>query len=224
MNSASFWDHPPLYLEPSGQPAKACIIWLHGLGANGEDFAPVAEALALPYVRHILPHAPQRPVTHNQGRIMRAWYDIALDGEKWLPNDQDLLCSAQAVVRLINTQQAQGIAPEYLFVAGFSQGGAVALAATTRYPSQLGGVLALSTYLPLPDELPDAASKPHALPIFMAHGKQDPVIEWCRGDQSRRHLEQHGYSVTWHSYPMAHSVCLDEMHDMAQWLGSRLPT
>ncbi|NDU86205.1 MAG: carboxylesterase [Ferrovum sp.] len=221
----TFWDTPPIVLNPR-HPARATVLWLHGLGADGEDFVGVAESLQLAddlSVRHILPHAPRRPVTVNQGLMMRAWYDIALDGPRWVPNDDDLRQSVQAVNLLIDQEIAQGISPEKIFIAGFSQGGAVALTAGTRYASPLGGILALSTYLPLPHELlPPPQSNPRNPDIFMGHGVSDPVIPYARGEASRQSLMNQGYAVEWHSYPMAHSVCLDEIHDMAQWFGARL--
>ncbi len=212
----TFWDQAPIVLEPSGIPASACVVWLHGLGADGQDFVPVAQAMASNGVRHILPHAPRRPVTLNQGMVMRAWYDIALDGTRWIPNDDDLLASSRAVADILRAQMAQGMDPWRLFLAGFSQGGAVALACATHEFQQLGGVLALSTYLPMPDTLPSAGTPP--LPIFMAHGTDDGVISWERGQRSQLTLQQAGYPVTWHSYPMAHSVCLEEIQDMTDWL------
>lgn len=214
-----FWDHSPLVLEPT-TPVKALIIWLHGLGADGDDFAAVAESLELEGVRHLLPYAPRRPVTVNQGMIMRAWYDIALEGSRWLPNDEELLVSVQAVNHLVDQQLATGLRANKIFLAGFSQGGAVALATGTRHASHLGGVLALSTYLPLIEQLPTAHSP--ALPIFMAHGRQDPVIDRSHAQRSHQILEAAGYPVTWHEYPIPHSVCLEEIHDMAHWLKPRL--
>ncbi len=213
-----FWDRNPIILEPA-IPASALVIWLHGLGADGEDFVTVANSLGLRDVRHILPHAPHRPITVNQGMIMRAWYDIALEGTHWIPSDRDLLDSVAAVDQLI-AQQATGLRADKIFLAGFSQGGAVALAAATRHTPHIGGVLALSTYLPLPDQLPPPNTS--KLPIFMAHGREDPVIEYSRAEHSREILEAAGYPVSWHEYPMPHSVCPEEIRDMAHWLRQQL--
>jgi phospholipase/carboxylesterase len=227
MNSLTtdrFWDSPPVVLEPK-VPARAALFWLHGLGADGNDFVAVAETLARthPAIRHILPHAPRRPLTLNQGMVMRAWYDIALEGERWVPNDDDLLISCAAIQHLIENEVQRGLPARNIFIAGFSQGGAIALTTGTRMPVSLGGILALSTYLPLSHELAQRSHPANrALPIFMAHGTQDPVIPWTQGNRSRQFLERAGYPVTWHSYPMPHSVCEEEIRDMTAWLAPHL--
>lgn len=201
---------------------RASIIWLHGLGADGHDFEPVVPELHLPGqlgLRFIFPHAPVRPVTINGGMAMRAWYDVRnMD----LRRDEDadsIAESANIIYELIDIEISSGIPPEKILIAGFSQGGAIALHAGLRFHSRLAGILALSTYLPLPDKLPDEASEPNrSIPVMMCHGKFDPVIPEIAGMQSRDLLQQMGYKLEWHSYPMQHAVCMEEIQDISRWL------
>jgi phospholipase/carboxylesterase len=203
----------------------ASVIWLHGLGADGHDFEPVVPELRLPGVlgvRFVFPHAPVRPVTLNMGMRMRAWYDIVqLGGGR---EDAGGIGASQALTEgLIARERERGIAPRRIVLAGFSQGGAIALQTGLRHAERLAGVLALSTYLPLAGTLAaEASSANRDVPIFMAHGGFDDVIPIARAQQSRALLEALGYAVSWREYPMPHSVCAEEIADVAAWLVSRL--
>ncbi len=211
-------------IETAASP-DAAVIWLHGLGADGHDFEPVVPELRLPPalgVRFIFPHAPVRPVTLNMGMRMRAWYDIfQLGGGR--EDGEGIRASQSLAEGLIARERARGIPPGRIVLAGFSQGGAIALHTALRYTERLAGVLALSTYLPLADSLAAEASPANrAVPVFMAHGRFDDVIPLTRAQQSRAHLERLGYAVAWHEYPMPHSVCGEEIADIAEWLLSGL--
>ncbi|MGD8311728.1 MAG: alpha/beta hydrolase [Gammaproteobacteria bacterium] len=208
-------------INPAGSPG-ACIIWLHGLGADGHDFAPlipqlgVVEALK---ARVVLPHAPRRPVTINGGMVMRAWYDIATPDFREAEDGPGIRRTARQLAALINRETAAGIPVQRILLAGFSQGGAVALHTGLRYPQSLAGILALSAYLPLADSLAaEAAQANLAAPIMMAHGDRDPVVPPAVAMESRQRLRQEGYSVAWHSYPMPHAVCPEEITDIREWL------
>ncbi len=214
---------PHIVLDSGRQPQHS-IIWLHGLGADGQDFVPVAGELDLPVaIRYIFPHAPQRPVTINGGFVMRAWYDIAHPGIDTQP-DEEGICESQASVEALIAQEvARGIAPGNIFLAGFSQGGAIALHTALRQAAPLGGVLALSTYLPLAEKVPyEAPENTRQTPIFMAHGRSDPVVPYALGAASRDMLLKLGYAVDWHEYGMPHSVCEDELRDIQAWLAARM--
>ena len=213
----------PILIETRPElPATAAVIWLHGLGADGSDFVPVVSELSLPSainIRFVFPHAPVRSITINQGYHMRGWYDItSLD----IANRDDvdgILESAQLLKQLCDEQIASGISADRIIVAGFSQGGAIALYAGLRYPQKLAGIMALSTYLPLGDTLAQEASAENRdTPIFMAHGLQDDIVALQFGIRSRSRLEQLGYPVQWFDYPMAHSVSIEEIHDIGNWL------
>jgi phospholipase/carboxylesterase len=202
----------------------ASIIWLHGLGADGHDFEPIVPELGLPKssaMRFIFPHAPVRPVTINGGARMRAWYDVTPDGQQ----DAGGIRASQAHVEaLIAREQTRGIAPGAIVLAGFSQGGAMALQTGLRHSERLAGILALSAYLPVPDTLAqEAGAANRDLPIFMAHGTQDPVIPLSWAKRSRDFLLGLGYAVDWHEYLMPHSVCAVEIADIGHWLGRILP-
>lgn len=206
-------------------PASASVIWLHGLGADGHDFAPIVPELKLPPspgVRFVFPHAPMRPVTLNMGMHMRAWYDIRTLTAEGRTDEAGLRESIARVGALIAAERALGIAPERIVVAGFSQGGATALHAALRHPEPLAGVLALSCYLPLQAalaaELTDASK---AVPILMCHGQQDPVLPIALGRAACSWLRTAGYRVEWKEYPMQHQVCLPEIQDIAAWLRAR---
>ena len=211
-------------IETAPAPTVA-IIWLHGLGADGHDFEPIVPELGLPQstaVRFIFPHAPVRPVTINGGARMRAWYDVTADGQQ----DAGGVRASQAHVEaFIARERTRGIAAAGAIVlAGFSQGGAMALQTGLRYPERLAGILALSAYLPLPDTLAQEASAANRdLPIFMAHGTQDPVIPLSWAKRSRDFLVGLGYGVEWHEYLMPHSVCAEEIADIGRWLRRILP-
>jgi phospholipase/carboxylesterase len=201
------------------------VIWLHGLGADGSDFAPMVPELLRPrwpHLRFVFPHAPVRPVTLNGGMRMRAWYDIR-DLELTSRADETGVRESIAQVdELVAREGERGIAPGRIILAGFSQGGAVALSAALRREQALGGVLALSTYLPLGNaNAAEATAAGRSTPVFMAHGTQDPMVrpEW--GSASRDALRALGVPVEWRTYPMPHSVCADEVRDIADWLTAR---
>lgn len=205
----------------TGAAPRAAVLWLHGLGADGHDFEPIVPELGLPAglpVRFVFPHAPIRPVTLNQGMRMRAWYDIYRLGGG--PEDEAGIRASEGFLKeLIQREKARGIDASKIVIAGFSQGGAIALQTALRYPERLAGVLALSTYLPLASFLEkEGAEKNRDVPIFMAHGTYDDVIPLQRADESRRALEKLGYPVQWHAYPMPHSVCPQEIADIAAFL------
>ena len=206
--------------------ARACIIWLHGLGADGHDFEPLIPQLGLVDtlgVRVVLPHAPQRPVTINSGMVMPAWYDIRAADFSSGEDREGIRESQQQLQALIRREVDNGIAPERIVLAGFSQGGAIVLHTGLRYPQPLAGILALSTYLPLADTLAaEAAAANSKVPIMMAHGMQDPVVPMMLALQSRDRLQQLGYGVKWHSYPMQHALCPEEIGDVRDWLLLRL--
>jgi phospholipase/carboxylesterase len=212
-------------INPAGTP-RACIIWLHGLGADGHDFEPLVPQLGvleMPGVRVVLPHAPRRPVTINGGMVMPAWYDILAADFTRGQDSTGVRESEQQLQALIRREIDSGIPAEQILLAGFSQGGAVVLHTGLRYRQPLAGILALSTYLPLADSLAtEAAAANCAVPIMMAHGTQDPVVPLSLAMQSREFLQQQGYRVAWHSYPMQHAVCPEEVRDIRDWLVQRL--
>ena len=212
-----------VYAEPDAAPSAA-VIWLHGLGADGFDFVPVAEALALPTpLRYLFPNAPLRPITLNGGMPMRGWYDILSLDRNGLQDETGVRASAARVDGLIQAQIEAGIAAERIILAGFSQGGAIALHTALRHPLRLGGLLALSTYLPLAGQLASEASAANRdLPILMCHGTRDPVLPAKLGEDSRDALRAMGYSVQWQDYPMEHQVCLEEIELIGSWLRLRL--
>lgn len=214
---------PHIALE-SGKHPRYCIVWLHGLGADGHDFVPVVDEMELPAaVRFIFPHAPQRPVTLNGGFVMRAWYDIAAQDIGARQDAAGIRDSQAAIEALIAREVERGIPPQRIYLAGFSQGGAIALHTALRQEIPLGGVMALSTYLPLADTVP-AEVRTGALrtPIFMAHGIGDTVVPYALGKSSREALIRLGCDVEWHEYAMPHSVCPEELRDIQQWLAERL--
>ena len=204
----------------TGDPAVASVIWLHGLGADGHDFEPIVQELKLPVAtRFVFPHAPVRPVTINLGARMRAWYDILSLQRTDLEDEKGIYASSAAVNALIAAEVERGIPADSVVMAGFSQGGAIALQVALRHPKRLAGVLALSTYLPLPSTL-EAEKSPanSSIPIFMAHGADDAVVPESLGLSSREILQGQGYAVEWTSYSMAHSVCAQEVTDINSWL------
>src|SRR5438552_5795720 len=212
---------PSIELETAPKPT-ASVIWLHGLGADGNDFVPVVRELALPAslpIRFVFPHAPVRPVTINNGFKMRAWYDIAAAD---LTNRADLPGVKQSqlqVEALIAREVSRGIPESRIVAAGFSQGGAIALYTGLRHAERLAGIIALSTYLIGADALAiEAASINRDVPIFMGHGTADPVVRFEWGNASRQALVSAGYKVEWHTYGMEHSVCMDEIGAVSAWL------
>ncbi|HUQ74502.1 MAG TPA: alpha/beta fold hydrolase [Burkholderiales bacterium] len=208
-----------IQIETGGKP-EAAIIWLHGLGADGHDFEPIVPELKLAKpVRFVFPHAPIRAVTINQGMRMRAWYDIFQFGGG-REDDAGLRASQKLIDELI---RAQGLPPERIVLAGFSQGGAIVLQTALRFPERLAGVMALSCYLPIASTVAAERSEASkALPIFMAHGRHDDIIPINRAQTSREALEKLGYSVEWHEYPMPHSVCAPEIADISAFLSKIL--
>ncbi|MGA5586794.1 alpha/beta hydrolase [Pseudomonas siliginis] len=214
----------PLILQPV-KPADACVIWLHGLGADRYDFLPVAEALqeSLLSTRFVLPQAPTCPVTINGGYAMPSWYDIkAMSPARAIDRDQ-LEASAERIIELIESERASGIDASRIFLAGFSQGGAVVLhTAFLKWQGPLGGVLALSTYAPtFSDELELSASQ-QRIPVLSLHGQFDNVVQNSMGRSAYEHLKKHGVTVTWQEYPMEHEVLPEEIRDIGVWLSERL--
>jgi phospholipase/carboxylesterase len=205
----------------TGERPAAAVIWLHGLGADGHDFEPIVPELRLPEtlsVRFVFPHAPIRPVTLNQGMRMRAWYDILQLGGG-TEDEAGIRGSEKLLQELVLQENRKGIASQKIVLAGFSQGGAIALHTALRYPEPLAGVLALSTYLPVSQTLDKEKSPANRkTPIFMAHGLHDDIIPLRRAEQSAKILLDQGYGVEWHSYPMPHSVCAEELADIARFL------
>jgi phospholipase/carboxylesterase len=206
-------------------PASASVIWLHGLGADGHDFVPIVPELKLPPspgIRFVFPHARVRPVTLNMGMRMRAWYDIKTLTAEGRADEEGLRESVARVAGLIAAERALGIPSERIVIAGFSQGGAVALHSALRHPEPLAGVLALSCYLPLPATLAGEASDANKpTPILMCHGAQDPVLPLSLGLMACNWLRAAGYRVDWKEYPMQHQVCLPEIQDIGAWLRAR---
>jgi phospholipase/carboxylesterase len=203
---------------------SAVIIWMHGLGADGHDFAPVVQMLNLPHIKFILPHAPYRPVTLNNGYEMRAWYDI-LGLQPDSPQDEAGIRDMQTTINaMIESEIAQGIPSNRIALAGFSQGGAMALHTATRFNQSLSGALGLSTYLPLKNMLnSEQHSANKQTPIWMAHGRFDNVIALSTAQSARQSLEAAGYPIDWHEYDMPHSVCEEEINDIRTFLLKILP-
>ena len=198
----------------------ASIVWLHGLGADGHDFAPIVPELRLPFaVRFVFPHAPMRAVTINNGAVMRAWYDVRGGGGERREDAEGVQASRAQVEALLAREKARGITAERLVLAGFSQGGAMALHTGLRHPDRLAGVMALSCFLPLADTLAAEASPANRdVPIFLAHGAHDPLIPMARARFAHDRLVELGWNVEWHEYPMPHSVCIEEVVDIGTWL------
>jgi len=212
---------PCVEVNPS-HPPKATVIWLHGLGADGHDFEPIApqlqSKLTVP-TRFIFPHAPHRPVTVNGGYVMRAWYDIIALDLSVAEDSQGIHTSALQLDAFIQREIHNGITANNIVVAGFSQGGAIALHSGLRYPQRLAGILALSTYLPLATTVDVERNSANCdTPIFMAHGDEDTVIPLAHALTSKDLLQELGYKVEWHGYEMPHSLCDQELHDIAAWL------
>ncbi len=215
-------------IETAPKPT-ATVIWMHGLGADGNDFVSIVRELDLkgaPGIRFVFPHAPVRPVTINNGHVMRAWYDISfgdLEGNTRKADEKGVRESQAQIGQLIARENQRKIPSKNIVLAGFSQGGAIALHTGLRYPETLAGVMALSTYLPLADSFAQEATPGNAkTSVFMAHGTQDPVVPYAMGSASHARLQQAGYAVDWHEYPMPHSVCLEEINDIGRWLGKVL--
>jgi phospholipase/carboxylesterase len=208
-------------IETATDPRHA-VIWLHGLGADGHDFQPIVPQLVRPEwppLRFVFPHAPVRPITLNNGLPMRAWYDIAGFDLAQRQDEPGIRTSIGAVDDLIAREVERGVPVSNIVLTGFSQGGAVALAAGLRHAQRLAGIVALSTYLPIADRTTDERHAANAAtPIFMAHGAFDPVVPQVLGERSRDQLRAWGFAVDWHSYAMAHQVCPLEIEDLAAFM------
>lgn len=214
-----------LILEPA-TPARAAVVWLHGLGADGRDFVPIVPELRLPAdhgIRFIFPHAPERAVTINGGLEMRAWYDIPSLSNLREQDDKGIRDSERRIGGYLDAQREAGIPASRTVLAGFSQGGAITLHAGLRRREKLAGLLVLSSYLPLAESLQREAVPPaEAPPIFMSHGRQDPMLPLALGQGSCDALRELGYAVEWKDYAMGHSVCEEQVADIADWLRARL--
>lgn len=208
-------------IETRPSPSHS-VIWLHGLGADGNDFVPIVDELSLPKlgIRFIFPHAPMMPVTINGGFVMRAWYDIldaSLDART--EDEQGVRASQTMIAGLVKKEVARGIPASRIVLAGFSQGGAMALHTGLRYPDRLAGLMALSAYLPLTTAFGRERHKANQqTPIFMGHGTMDNVVPMYLAASSRALLEQAGHQIDWHEYPIMHSVCEEELVDIGAWL------
>lgn len=217
---------PAIEIETGLTQPDHAVIWLHGLGADGNDFVPVVRELEIPpevSIRFVFPHAPERPVSINNGYVMRAWYDIyqaAIDRQQ---DEAGIRASQKAIDQLIQREVDRGISSKNIFLAGFSQGGAMALQAGLRQTLPLAGIIALSCYLPLAEMLDSEASAANAsIPILMMHGTYDSVVPLALAISSREKLLSAKYSLQWHEYPMAHSVCTEEINDISRWLQRKL--
>jgi phospholipase/carboxylesterase len=214
-------------VDPRTNAADAAVVLMHGLGADGHDFESLVPELRLPpsaSVRWVFPHAPVRPVTINGGYRMRAWYDITAIDRRVPEDEAGIRASAEAIGALVRRERERGVPAGRIVLAGFSQGGAMALFTALRWPERLGGVVGLSCYLPLAAALPAEAHPANAaVPVFMAHGTMDPIVPPALGEGTRDILRSRGYDVEWHEYPMPHSVCAPEVGDLRAWLLRALP-
>ncbi|OYU27753.1 MAG: carboxylesterase [Burkholderiales bacterium PBB2] len=212
----------PALQHDTGPDPRTSLIVLHGLGADGHDFVPLCEELdlrALGAVRFIFPHAPEQPVTINGGYVMRAWYDIRQVDLQRQEDADGVRASGAAIAALIDAERARGVPAQRIVLMGFSQGCAMSLFTGLRYPERLGGIVALSGYNPLAEHFEAERSDANRLtPIFMAHGRLDPVVVPARGEAAREQLRALGHTVEWHDYRMEHSVCPEELRDLQAWL------
>lgn len=212
----------PALQHDTGPDPRTSLIVLHGLGADGHDFVPLCEELdlrALGAVRFIFPHAPEQPVTINGGYVMRAWYDIRQVDLQRQEDAAGVRASGAAIAALIDAERARGVPAQRIVLMGFSQGCAMSLFTGLRYPERLGGIVALSGYNPLAEHFEAERSDANRLtPIFMAHGRLDPVVVPARGEAAREQLRALGHTVEWHDYRMEHSVCPEELRDLQAWL------
>jgi phospholipase/carboxylesterase len=216
---------PAIEIETAPNPAFS-VIWMHGLGADGSDFVPVVPELGLPDklgVRFIFPHAPAMPVTCNGGYVMPAWYDIqSLDEDGRRADERGVIASRNAIRALIARENARGVPCDHIVLAGFSQGGAIAYTTALTHPETLAGVVALSTYIPSTDLIAlEAAPANASTPIFAAHGTDDDIVPLTLGTRARDWLAAAGHPITWQTYQMPHSVCIEEIVDIGQWLEKR---
>jgi phospholipase/carboxylesterase len=221
----------PSVVVETGPNPSATVIWLHGLGADGHDFEAIVPELHLPAslpLRFVFPHAPVRPVTINGGMRMRAWYDIVSFDARGRADEAGVLESCAALDDLVVAEADRGVARSNIVLAGFSQGGAIVLHSALRAPTGIAGVMALSTYLPLPRQLAAGAVAQWPLAVFMAHGSLDNMVPFEAGRQAAASIRELGHTVEWHEYPMGHGVCPDEIRDIRGWLltvlgGGQLP-
>ena len=206
-------------IETRPKPSHS-VIWLHGLGADGNDFVPVIQELALPplAIRFVFPHAPMRPVTINGGFVMRAWYDIAYQDLVMKEDEPGVRQSQKMIEELVAKESTRGVPPNRIVIAGFSQGGVIALQTALRHPKRLAGVMSLSAYLPLVATV-EMERNPanNDMPVFLGHGIMDNIVPLPLGTTSRDRLIKLGYDIDWHQYPMAHSVCPEELEDIGAW-------
>jgi len=215
---------PHITIETAPDPV-ASIIWLHGLGADGHDFEPIVPQLSLPAdlaVRFIFPHAPSLPVTLNGGYIMPAWYDIRQNDLGIEHDKPGILASYTSINLLIEQEIMRGVPADRILLAGFSQGAAMALYTGLRQSDALAGIIALSGYLLMPETASEYSRTSLTTPVFMAHGINDPVVPFALGDTCARKLQAAGYHLDWHSYPMQHSLCPQEIRHIGQWIAARL--
>ena len=216
-------------VEQATRPRVAwSVLWLHGLGADGHDFAPIVPELVRPDwpgIRFVFPHAPVRPVTLNGGMRMRAWYDLKSLSADDRADEEGLRESMREVDALIARERDRGVPPERQLLVGFSMGGALALASGLRRQPPLAGIAALSSYLPLASSTAaEMTPGGKATPVFMGHGSQDPVVIPAWGTRTRDALKELGVAVEWRSYPMPHSVCPEEIRDLGTWMEARFAT
>lgn len=212
---------PAVEINPAGE-IKSSIIWLHGLGASGHDFEAIVPELDIPEslgLRFVFPHAPEMPVTINNGYVMPAWYDITSPDFSRHEDEAGICASVQLLENMIAHEIEQGVPENKIILAGFSQGGAIVLHGGLRYQGKLAGIMALSTYLPVREKLEQERSQNSiSVPVVMMHGKQDDIVPIALAEQSRDHLQKLGHDISWHSYNMPHSVCSDQIKDIADWL------
>ncbi|MEW4983562.1 MAG: carboxylesterase [Cycloclasticus sp.] len=212
----------PSIISNPNTPIRCSVIWLHGLGASGNDFAPIVPELGIQDelgIRFVFPHAPNIPVTINRGAVMPAWYDISEMDLMKRADSAGIIQSSATITDMINDEIAMGIEPSKIVIAGFSQGGVVAIDAGIRFPDTLAGIMALSTYIPMRDTLPNATQSGNGdIPIFYGHGNFDSVIPIDQAESSRHFLEESGYCVEWNNYPMEHSVSPQEISHIKTWL------
>jgi len=216
----------PAEIVKTSEQTEFTVIWMHGLGADGHDFVPVIPELKLPEalkVKFVFPHAPIRPVTLNNGMEMRAWYDLlSLDKSK-TAKEEDILKTVTWINQMIDEEIKSGTPSEKILLAGFSQGGVIALHTGLRYPQKLAGIMALSTYIPFKENVfSQASDAQEGMPIFAAHGEYDPVIPFASWQNYVPALQSNGYNVEAHGYPMEHSLCLEEINDVSTWLQNTL--
>jgi phospholipase/carboxylesterase len=211
-------------LNPSTPPVGT-VIWMHGLGADGNDFVPIVDELHLPKnlpLRFIFPNAPERPVTLNNGYIMRAWFDIESLNTSARIDHEGISDSIEDIQHFIEKEHERGIPYENIILAGFSQGAVMAMLTGLQFSKKLGGIIALSGYLPSNEKIQFQAAN-QSTAIFLAHGSQDPVVPFLLGEMTKKLLVERHYSVDWHAYNMPHSVCLEEIKDISEWLQKRIP-